>query len=66
TTQGDANPTSEEWSLPRGSDVALVRGTVADVGAVVDAVKGPIVALIVLLAALILAVAQLRRIWSRS
>ena len=65
TTKGDANPTSEDWTLRRGSDVALVRGTLPDAGVVVDALKGPLVALIVLLAALLLAVAQLRRIWSR-
>lgn len=66
TTQGDANPTSEQWTLRRGSDVALVRGTLPDTGSVVDALKGPLVALVVLLAALILAVSQLRRIWSAS
>ncbi len=66
TTQGDANPTSEDWTLRRGSDVALVRGTVAGAGTIVDALKGPLVALIVLVAALILAVGQLRQIWSRS
>ncbi len=65
TTQGDANPSSEQWTLQRGSEVALVRGTVPAAGAVVDAVKGPLVAVIVMLAALILAGSQLRRIWSR-
>lgn len=66
TTQGDANPTSEQWTLPRQADVALVRGTFPDAGSVVDALKGPLIALIVLVAALILAVSQLRAIWSRS
>lgn len=66
TTQGDANPTSEQWTLRRGAEVALVRGTFPDLGSVVDALKGPLIALIVLAAALILAVSQLRSIWSRS
>lgn len=66
TTKGDANPTSEQWTLQRTSDVALVRGKVPALGTAVDALKGPLAALIVMLAALILAVAQLRRIWSRS
>lgn len=66
TTQGDANPTSENWTLRRTADVALVRGTFPDAGSIVDALKGPLIALIVLVAALILAVSQLRSIWSRS
>ncbi len=66
TTQGDANPTSEQWTLQRGSEVALVRGTLPAIGSAVDAVKGPLVALIVLLAASLLAASQLRRIWSRA
>lgn len=66
TTKGDANPTSESWTLQRTADVALVRGTVPSAGSAVDALKGPLVALVVLIAALILAVTQLRRIWSRS
>lgn len=66
TTQGDANPTSERWTLRTTAEVALVRGTFPDVGSVVDALKGPLIALIVLVAALILAVSQLRSIWSRS
>lgn len=65
TTQGDANPTSEGWTIPRGSEVALVRGSVPAVGGAVDAVKGPYAALAVLIAGLLLAVSQLRSIWSR-
>lgn len=65
TTQGDANPTSENWTLRNTADVALVRGTFPDAGSVVDALKGPLIALIVLVAALILAISQLRSIWSR-
>lgn len=66
TTQGDANPTSENWTLNRTAEVALVRGTFPDAGSIVDALKGPLIAIIVLIAALILAVSQLRSIWSRS
>lgn len=66
TTKGDANPTSETWTLSRGADVALVRGSIPEAGRVVDALKGPLAALAVLLAALILAIAHLRRIWSRT
>lgn len=66
TTQGDANPTSEQWTIRRGEDVALVRGHIASVGSIVDAVKGPWAAIAVLFAGLLLAVSTLRRIWSRS
>lgn len=65
TTQGDANPTSESWTIRRGESVALVRGSVPAVGSVVDALKGPWIAVVVLLAGLALAAAQLRSIWSR-
>lgn len=65
TTQGDANPTGEDWTIRKGSQVALVRGSVPELGAVVDAVKGPFVAFAVLIAGLLLALAQLRSIWSR-
>lgn len=66
TTQGDANPTSERWTLARGADVALVRGVAPKAGELVDAVKGPYAALAVLMAGLLLAMSQLRTIWSRS
>lgn len=66
TTQGDANPTSEQWTIPPGERVALVRGSIPGVGSVVDAVKGPWSALAVLLAGALLAAATLRRIWSRT
>ncbi len=65
TTQGDANPTSEAWTIRKGSDVALVRGTVPSVGSAVDALKGPFVAFAVLIAGLLLALSQLRSIWKR-
>lgn len=64
-TQGDANPTGEDWTLARGSDVVLVQGVVPKVGDVVDALKGPVAALVVLMAGLLLAMSQLRSIWSR-
>lgn len=65
TTQGDANPTSEQWTIRNGSQVALVRGSVPAVGSAVDAVKGPFAAFAVLIAGLLLALAQLRSIWTR-
>lgn len=65
TTQGDANPTSERWTIAAGDDVALVRGRMPHVGAAVDAVRGPAGAAAVLLAALLLAGGALRKIWSR-
>lgn len=65
TTKGDANPTSESWTISRGESVALVRGSVPSVGAVVDALQGPWIAVIVLLAGLLLAGGLLRSIWSR-
>lgn len=65
TTQGDANPTSEDWTIPRTDQVALVRGVVPELGRGVDALKGPLAALAVLLAGLILAMTQLRSIWKR-
>ncbi len=64
-TRGDANPTGEDWQIPRGADVALVTGSIPKVGAAVDAVKGPVAAIAVLLAALILAVSALRSVWKR-
>lgn len=66
TTKGDANPTSETWNLRQGAQVALVRGSLPEVGRIVDALKGPLLALLVMLAALVLAIAQLRRIWGRT
>ena len=65
TTQGDANPTGEQWTIRTGSQVALVRGSVPQIGTVVDAVKGPFAAFAVLIAGLLLALAQLRTIWGR-
>ncbi|MDO9354209.1 MAG: signal peptidase I [Solirubrobacteraceae bacterium] len=65
TTRGDANPTSETWTIPRGSEVALVRGSIPSLGSMVDAVKGPFAAFAVLIAGLLLALSQLRSIWSR-
>jgi signal peptidase len=65
TTKGDANPTSEQWTIRRSDQVALVRGKVPAVGTAVDAVRGPFVAFAVLIAGLLLALAQLRTIWSR-
>ena len=64
-TRGDANPTGEDWSIPRGGSVALVKGSIPRVGSVVDAVKGPAAAIAVLIAALLLAIAALRAVWKR-
>ncbi|MEN0012836.1 MAG: signal peptidase I [Solirubrobacteraceae bacterium] len=66
TTQGDANPTSEQWTIRHGERVALVRGSVPSLGSAVDTVKGPYAAIAVLLAGLLLAISTLRGIWSRS
>lgn len=64
-TRGDANPTGEDWRIARESQVALVRGSVPAVGKVVQAVQGPIAALVVLIAGLLLAIAALRAVWSK-
>ncbi len=66
TTQGDANPTSEQWSLRPSADVALVQGRVPELGGLVQGLRGPVPALLVLLAATLLALSLLRSIWSRS
>jgi signal peptidase len=65
TTRGDANPTSEQWTIRRTDRVALVQGKVPAVGSFVDAVRGPYTAFVVLIAGLLLALSQLRTIWSR-
>lgn len=64
-TRGDANPTGEEWRIARTADVALVRGTLPRLGAIVDAARGPLAALAVLFAGLLLAVSALRAVWRR-
>lgn len=64
-TKGDANPTGEEWTIPRGASVALVVGSVPAVGHVVNATRGPGLAILVMLAALLLAGFALRAVWSR-
>lgn len=66
TTQGDANPTSEQWVIPHGKDVALVKRVLPALGGVVDRVQGPLAALAVLLAGLTLAAFQLRIIWRKT
>lgn len=65
-TRGDANPTGEDWQIPRTGSVALVRGSVPHVGAVVDALKGPVAAIVVLIAGLLLAISALRSVWRRA
>lgn len=64
-TRGDANPTGEDWRIPRAADVALVEGKLPRLGAVVDAAKGPVAALIVLIAGVLLAISALRAVWRR-
>jgi signal peptidase I len=64
-TRGDANPTSEHWSISAGKPVALVVGRLPYAGEVVNHLRGVIVALIVLLAGCALALLQLRSVWSR-
>lgn len=64
-TKGDANPTGEDWSIPRASSVALVQGSVPVLGRVVDAARGPVAAGIVALAGLLLALSALKSVWRR-
>ncbi len=64
-TRGDANPTGEDWRIPRAADVALVEGRLPRIGAVVDAAKGPAAAIAVLIAGLLLAASALRAVWRR-
>ena len=64
-TQGDANPTGENWSISRTDQVALVKGSLPYVGSVINFVKAPYAAIIVLLAGLLLAAGALRAIWSK-
>lgn len=64
-TRGDANPTGEDWRIPRAADVALVEGKLPRLGAIVDAAKGPIAAGLVLIAGLLLAISALRAVWRR-
>ncbi len=64
-TRGDANPTGEDWRIPRAADVALVEGKLPALGTVVDAAKGPLAAGLVLIAGLLLAISALRAVWRR-
>jgi signal peptidase len=64
-TRGDANPTGEDWQIPRGGSVALVKGSVPHVGTVVTAIKGPAAAIAMIVAALLLAFSALRAVWKR-
>lgn len=64
-TKGDANPTGEEWTIPRGASVALVVGSVPAIGTAVNALQGPVLAVLVMLAALLLAFSALRAVWRR-
>jgi signal peptidase len=65
-TRGDANATGEDWRIPRGASVALVQGRIPSVGVVVNAIKGPVIAVIVAFAGLALAASALRSIWKRT
>jgi len=64
-TRGDANPTSERWSISSSQPVALVVGRVPLAGTVVTHLRGTLVALVVLLAGAALALLQLRAVWKR-
>ncbi|MBO9532579.1 MAG: signal peptidase I [Solirubrobacteraceae bacterium] len=65
-TKGDANPTGEDWTIARADQVALVKGRVPALGNVVDAAKGPGIAIAVIVAALLLAGSALRAVWTRT
>lgn len=64
-TRGDANPTGEDWRIPRAADVALVEGKLPRLGTIVDAAKGPVAAVVVLIAGFLLAISALRAVWRR-
>lgn len=66
TTQGDANPTSETWTLRPDAQVAQVQGRIPEAGSVVESLRGPMPVLLMLLAAVLIAISQLRTIWSRN
>jgi signal peptidase I len=63
-TRGDANPTGESWSVPRSGSVGTLKLRIAGVGRAVAWLADPWTRTIVLiLVALVLSTALLRRIW---
>jgi signal peptidase I len=63
-TKGDANPAPETWSAARGASIAVLAFRVPGIGRTIAWVADPVVRTVILsLAALLLSIALLRRIW---
>lgn len=64
TTRGDANPASETWSVPAGSQVGRMAAHVPEAGYAIALVSGPAGRLLLLsIAAILLGFVAIRRIW---
>jgi signal peptidase I len=63
-TKGDANAATESWSTARGASIGVLRFRIPAIGEAVAWVADPVVRTAILaLAALLLSIALLRRIW---